>query len=176
MNLTALPLEDPTDETFDRLLVEPLAAAPYVADSALTWFDLGSGGGSPAIPLKILRTRAKLTMVEAKARKAAFLREAVRAVGLEGVVVENARFEELGSDLEGKAKLVTIRAVRGDAVVFDSATKLLSRGGQLFWFGADADRASQIGGFSVITSVNLLGMPASTLSVLEPTFHVEQKG
>ena len=37
INLTALPLEAPTDETFDRLLVEPLAAAPQL--------ELGSDGG-----------------------------------------------------------------------------------------------------------------------------------
>ena len=29
INLTALPLDPPTDETFDRLLIEPLAAAPH---------------------------------------------------------------------------------------------------------------------------------------------------
>ena len=30
INLTALPLDAPTDETFDRLLVEPLAAAKQI--------------------------------------------------------------------------------------------------------------------------------------------------
>src|SRR5258706_7726364 len=74
INLTALPLDSPTDETYDRLLVEPLSAGRFVPDSPLTWFDLGSGGGSPAIPLKILLTRLKLTMVEAKALKSPFLR------------------------------------------------------------------------------------------------------
>ncbi len=107
INLTALALDPPTDETFDRLLVEPLAAAPHVtrgqtgSDRCQTprqggggqtgvrhltdpsvWFDLGSGGGSPAIPLLIARPTMRLTMIESKTRKAAFLREAVRAVGL----------------------------------------------------------------------------------------------
>ena len=50
INLTALPLGSPTDETFDRLLVEPLVAAKYIPDSARLWLDLGTGGGSPAIP------------------------------------------------------------------------------------------------------------------------------
>ena len=40
--------------------------------------DVGSGGGSPAIPLKLAVPRLALTMVEVKARKSAFLREAVR--------------------------------------------------------------------------------------------------
>src|SRR5258706_16203374 len=71
VNLTALQLEELTDSAVDRLLVEPLAAARFVLDSPLVWFDLGSGGGSPAIPLKIVRPAARLTMVESKVRKAA---------------------------------------------------------------------------------------------------------
>ena len=43
--------------------------------------DVGSGGGSPAIPFKLASPRLKLTMVEAKARKSAFLREAIRHLG-----------------------------------------------------------------------------------------------
>ena len=57
INLTSLRLEPPADETFDRLFVEPIVADTAIADavsalpSAPTWIDLGSGGGSPAIPL-----------------------------------------------------------------------------------------------------------------------------
>ena len=67
INLTALPLDAPTDETFDRLLVEPLAAAKQIpTHTASVWLDLGSGGGSPAIPLKIARPALRLTMIESK--------------------------------------------------------------------------------------------------------------
>ena len=46
INLTALPLNPPTDETFDRLLVEPLCASRQIPDDRSSiWFDLGSGGG-----------------------------------------------------------------------------------------------------------------------------------
>src|SRR6516164_7658019 len=85
INLTALPLDPPTRETLDRLFVEPLAAARYFPRDPVAWFDLGSGGGSPAIPLKILHPEASLTMVEARVRKAAFLREAVRGLVLWGL-------------------------------------------------------------------------------------------
>ncbi|MBW8866026.1 MAG: class I SAM-dependent methyltransferase, partial [Acidobacteria bacterium] len=88
VNLTALPLNPPGDETFDRLFVEPVVAAAHIEplnfrDAPLKWIDLGSGGGSPAIPLKIVRPSWHLTMVEAKERKAAFLREAIRALRLQ---------------------------------------------------------------------------------------------
>ena len=57
INLTALSLDPLADEALDRLFIEPLAAAPYIREALdvtplSVWFDLGSGGGSPAIPLK----------------------------------------------------------------------------------------------------------------------------
>src|SRR5438874_7270794 len=66
INLTAFPTDDPTDEAFDRLFIEPLAAAQHVDDSWTPWFDFGSGGGSPSIPLKLAKPDLVLTMVESK--------------------------------------------------------------------------------------------------------------
>ena len=115
INLTALPLDNPTPETLDRLLLQPLQVAAKLPDRPLCWFDLGSGGGSPAIPIKLVRPQLSLTMVESRARKAAFLQEALRALGLVGRV-ENVRFEELihRGDLSGVADLITVRAVKID--------------------------------------------------------------
>jgi 16S rRNA (guanine527-N7)-methyltransferase len=170
INLTALPVDEPTDETFDRLLIEPLAASRLVADSPFTWFDLGSGGGSPAIPLKILRSRLGLTMVEARERKAAFLREVVRVLGLEGVVVENARFETLAPQLTGTADLVTVRAVRADAAMFAAAARLLKDGGRVLWFGTGPGRVPGTDGFRIVEAVSLPGGHSSAVTVLQRVF------
>lgn len=137
INLTALPLARPTDETFERLLIEPLRVASGIKNSPLRWFDLGSGGGSPALPIKIARPSLRLTMVESKVRKAAFLRDAVRQLGIESADVINDRFETLldHSDLREVAELVTIRAVRVDQALIDVCQYLLSAGGQLRLLG-----------------------------------------
>src|SRR5262249_62154900 len=88
VNLTSLALDPPGDETFDRLVVEPIVAAermhgvPGGSSSVAVWYDLGSGGGSPAIPLKLVRSSWTLTMVESRERKAMFLREAGRHLKL----------------------------------------------------------------------------------------------
>src|SRR3954447_13218027 len=124
INLTALPLDPPTDETFDRLLVKPLAAAKHIpTHTASVWFDLGSGGGSPAIPIKIARPALRLTMIESKERKGAFLREAVRVLGLADVRVETSRFEDVAGlpDFSGTADFITVRAVRLDEDLFQLA-------------------------------------------------------
>ena len=138
MNLTALALEDLPEETADRLILEPVAASSFLGRGPIRWFDLGSGGGSPAVPLKLCRPEARLIMVESKGRKAAFLREAVRTLTLQSAVVENCRFEDLETieDLKGAAEYVTVRAVRPDAAMFQTASCLLQPGGQLLVFGS----------------------------------------
>lgn len=175
INLTAFPLLQPTDETYDRLFVEPLAAAPHVQDGKAVWFDLGAGSGSPAIPLKIARPTLRLTMVESKARKAAFLREAVRVLGLEHTRVEHTRFEEVAirPNVAGTAGLVTVRAVRPDAVLFSTAAHLLKRHGQLLLFRRSAD-VPEAEGFDHAQSAVLLENPTVVLGVLRRVFHVEQ--
>ena len=175
INLTALPLAEPTEEAFDRLLIEPLAAARWVRDSSCRWVDLGSGGGSPAIPLKIVKPALRLTMVESKARKAAFLREAIRTIGLPGASVADARFEEYASrtESEGSADLITVRAVRADSALFDAAARLLAPTGRLLMFCPTAS-AIAAPGFSHIETRALTDSPAY-LAICERMFHVEQR-
>lgn len=134
INLTALPLQVPTDATFDRLFIEPLLAAELIPDVAGTWFDLGSGGGSPALPLKMVRRSLSLTLVESKTRKAAFLREAVRELKLPGTEVANMRFQELPTPMPA-ADLVTVRAIRLDRTLLDESARLLRVGGHMLFFG-----------------------------------------
>lgn len=137
INLTSLPLEPPTAAAIDRLLIEPLTAIPLLSPNAAVWFDLGSGGGSPAIPLHIARDARHLRMVESKERKAAFLREAVRGLGLQGAEVLATRIEALVEDVRNRAAadLVTVRAVRLSAPLFSQLDSLLRPGGQAALFG-----------------------------------------
>jgi 16S rRNA (guanine527-N7)-methyltransferase len=174
INLTALPLDRPTDETFDRLLIEPLAAGGVMINAPLIWIDIGSGGGSPAIPLKILHSQLSLRMVEAKERKAAFLREVSRVLGLVDASVEHARFEDLAPSLARAVDLVTVRAVKADSALFDTAARLLVNGGRLLWFGAALTDAAVPEGFHKTDVMKLLAPANSTLVVLQRVFHVEQ--
>jgi len=174
MNLTALSLEPLMDTAIDRLFVEPLLTARVVPETPLRWLDLGSGGGSPAIPLKLVRPAAVLTMVESRGRKAAFLREAVRTLGLVGADVRNCRFEELSDDqrIAGNAELVTVRAVRPDQALFDCARAVLVDGGQLLLFGPQDESCPVPAGFELTQTVALA---RSSVVVLRRVFHVEQR-
>jgi len=166
VNLTALPLDPPGDETFDRLLVEPVLAAEHLEPSnlrgtPLTWIDLGSGGGSPAIPLKIVRPSWALTMVEARERKAAFLREAIRSLHLHGAAVENVRFERFEG--RSRADIVTTRAVKLDSALGEAIRLVLKRDGILAVFGSSE---ASLSGFIVQKSVSLIPQSTTVLTVL----------
>lgn len=133
INLTSLV--DP-DEAIDRLILEPLLASRFVSPGAKTMMDVGSGGGSPAIPLKLALPRLALTMVEVKARKSAFLREVIRQLELPEAHVETARVEELltRSELYEAHDLVALRAVRVEGRTLVTLQAFLRPGGELFLF------------------------------------------
>jgi len=140
INLTAL--SDP-DEAIDRLLLEPLAAARHLPEGTAHVMDIGSGGGSPAIPLKLAAPTVSLTMVEVKVRKSAFLREAIRHLSLSDAQVENARYEELlvRPELHEHFDVLTIRAVRVQPKTLMSLQAFVRPLGTLMLFrGAEGGR------------------------------------
>jgi 16S rRNA (guanine527-N7)-methyltransferase len=133
MNLTAL---DEPDSAVDRLIVEPVVASAAIDASARVLVDIGSGGGSPAIPLKVARPELALTMIEVKTRKSVFLREVVRHLGLVEATVETGRFEQVLSrpDMHGSVDVLSIRAVRADIEHVQVFGAALRSQGQQLWF------------------------------------------
>jgi 16S rRNA (guanine527-N7)-methyltransferase len=134
INLTALSLDGFPPKTLDRLVLEPLAASQLVPQAASAWIDVGSGGGSPAIPLKIVRRSLALTMVEARSRKAAFLREAIRVLDLPATTVVTSRFEELAASSPSTSDLISARAIRTDPALMQAVELALRVGGNLLLF------------------------------------------
>ena len=133
INLTSL--ENP-DEAIDRLLLEPVAAARHVSDISPAVMDIGSGGGSPAIPMKLSLSSSSVTMVEVKARKSAFLREAVRALALGSATVETARYEELLTrpEMHEAFNVLSLRAVRVEPRTLLTLQAFVKPGGSVFLF------------------------------------------
>lgn len=138
INLTSL--DDP-DEAIDRLLLEPVVAARHLSPAVVDVMDVGSGGGSPALPLALaLGPQVRLTMVEVKARKSAFLREAVRHLGLTDARVETSRYEELLAlpELHEKFDVLSMRAVKVEPRVLMTLQAFVNPGGSLLLFRGPA--------------------------------------
>jgi len=88
-NLTAI--RDP-DEMVPKHLLDSLAIAPFVHASLA---DIGSGAGLPGIPLALALPDLDVTVVESNGKKARFLREAQRHLGLKNLHVAESRAESV---------------------------------------------------------------------------------
>lgn len=115
------------DHVLDSLscfLFRPLSGAGRLA-------DMGSGGGLPGIPIKIARPDLQVTLVESTGKKSRFLRQVADTLALEGVVVANARVEDLAQSRTHREAydVVTARAVSRLAVVAEYCVPLLRVGG-----------------------------------------------
>jgi 16S rRNA (guanine527-N7)-methyltransferase len=167
VNLTAFDVEALSDEAIDRLLVEPLAAVRFFDPGVTHWVDLGTGGGSPAIPLKLSRPAATLRMVESRGRKVAFLREVVRGLGVTAATVEPSRFEQLVGRPEwtGSAEIVTARAVRHDSLFVALVEQLLRPGGALLAFDSQNAEPIESDRLELAAAPLLLQGQASRLSI-----------
>jgi 16S rRNA (guanine527-N7)-methyltransferase len=123
-----------------RHFLESLALAPALREAGLLAperrervLDLGAGAGLPGLPLKIAAPGISLTLLEATARKADFLREVVAELALDGVEVLTGRAEE-AARLPGRREayeLVLARAVAPLPTLLELALPFLRLGGLL---------------------------------------------
>jgi 16S rRNA (guanine527-N7)-methyltransferase len=166
INLTSL---SDVDEAVDRLLLEPVAASAFLPHR-IELVDLGSGGGSPAVPLALATEASRLVMIESRARKAAFLREVARELALAGTV-EAARFEAVANnpDFAGRFGLASVRAVRMDPQLFQSIEALLRPHGYAALFrGVETSEPDRLPpSLTPVSSHPLVAASRSALTVLQ---------
>ncbi len=96
VNLTAI--RDPL-EILQRHFCESMFAANVVELGKCRLADIGTGAGFPGLALKILLPEAQIVLVESNIKKATFLAEVVRALGITGANVLVSRYEELGEEI-----------------------------------------------------------------------------
>lgn len=123
INLTGAETGDAAFKT----LVSPILGAEVLLEGSV--IDVGSGNGSPGLILAALRPDLPFTLLEPRAKRWAFLREAAREMGLDNVTVERARSD----NYTGRpARTVTMRAVGLDP---ETLHPLLLPGGCVLVFG-----------------------------------------
>jgi len=93
-NLTAI--RDP-QEIHIKHFLDSLTCLIAMREPLQGWLiDIGTGAGFPGIPLKIMRPKMQLTLVESVGKKAEFCRHVVKILDLQGVEVVQERAETLG--------------------------------------------------------------------------------
>ena len=111
-----------------RHLLDSLAMHPFL-DGISSLADLGTGPGLPGIPLAIARPGLRVTLVEANGKKARFLREAVRSLGLGNAEVAETRIEALHRPAAFDA--ITARALATLPQILELGGHLLAPDGKL---------------------------------------------
>ena len=96
ISLTAI--RDPLEILY-RHFCESMYAAEAIPVQGGRLADVGSGGGFPGLPLKIIRPDLRVFLVESNLKKATFLAEVVRELGLNGTQVLVRRYEELHEEI-----------------------------------------------------------------------------
>jgi 16S rRNA (guanine527-N7)-methyltransferase len=114
------------------LIEDCLVLVAHLGD-ARTVVDVGSGGGLPGLPLKIVRPDLELTLIETDQDKAAFLVHACAELGLEGVNVVARRAEDAGHDprLREAFDVAVARALAPLPVLAELCLGLVRVGGRL---------------------------------------------
>jgi 16S rRNA (guanine527-N7)-methyltransferase len=152
-----LSLVGPCTETelIDRHFGESLAALPLLPREAASLVDVGSGAGFPGLVLAAARPDLRVTLVEPRQRKWAFLVAAARRAGLSCTCL-NARVESpLPPGLPVETDLVTSRALSLAGVLEPLAARVAAGGAILLWLGQDGPPA--LPGFHIDREVRLPG-------------------
>lgn len=117
--------------------------------------DIGTGAGFPGIPLKLVMPELELILVDSNRRKCAFLKTAIREMGLTGISVLNDRAENLveGESNRGQYGTLISRGVGNLGQMLDWADFLLAEEGEIIlWKGSGFDaefKSLELKGWSV---------------------------
>ena len=127
VNLTALKGKD----LVRRLIAEPIWIGRELEISG-ELLDVGSGNGSPAIPLALTRKLDQVHLVESRTRRVAFLRQIVQQLQLSNCKVLKTRLEEMSPDI-GRLDYVTLQAVAPDPNVLSALRRSVCEKTKLVW-------------------------------------------
>ena len=123
-----------------RLVAEPVwIASQLPLAGSLT--DIGSGNGSPAIPIHIVHPFETCRLIEARVKRAAFLRHLATRLSLQNVEVHRARFEEIAPEF-GKTDWITLRAVAVSDKLIDAIRLIAGPMTTIVWISSQGARCS----------------------------------
>ncbi|MDO9309021.1 MAG: 16S rRNA (guanine(527)-N(7))-methyltransferase RsmG [Deltaproteobacteria bacterium] len=127
VNLTSITDEN---EIVIKHFIDCLHLAPHVLNEDIL-LDIGSGGGLPVIPLKIVRPDTMMVSVDAVGKKINFQRHVIRLLGLKKIEALHARIEDLDKTHAGKFSLITSRAFTRLDHFVSLASPLLAANGRI---------------------------------------------
>lgn len=118
------------DTLIRKHILDSLALLPWIPSGSRV-LDLGSGAGFPGLPIAIANQSLKVTLVEARRKRANFLKESIRKLGLHNAKAHEGRTEELAQEQEllRAFDIVTTRATWNIALFLRHADPFLRHRG-----------------------------------------------
>jgi 16S rRNA (guanine527-N7)-methyltransferase len=133
----------------ERHVQDSLRAAAVVSTGDRTAYDLGSGAGLPGVVVAIACPDLRVTLVESRRPRAAFLQLVVDRLSLTNTEVSNERVETLTEPVD----LCFSRAFARVGVAWSAADRLLAPGGRLVYFAGERFDHSELPPDAVSTLV-----------------------
>ena len=94
INLTAI--KDPL-KVAEKHFIDSIAPISFFENEKCL-MDIGSGGGFPGIPIKIMKPSLKVTLIDSSRKKINFLKNVIRTLHLENIDAVHSRVEDLHED------------------------------------------------------------------------------
>lgn len=158
MNLTAIT--EPKDVSLKHMLDSLFAYEAGFFTEGMRVCDVGTGAGFPGIPLKIMHSGLRVTLMDALGKRLKFLEDVTAALGLSEIVTCHIRAEDAGRALlhRNKYDVVIARAVARLNILAEYCLPLVKPGGVFAAMKAaeyaqevqEAERAIQILGGRIV--------------------------
>ncbi|MFO8085125.1 MAG: 16S rRNA (guanine(527)-N(7))-methyltransferase RsmG [Desulfobacterales bacterium] len=167
-NLTSIT--DPFEIAIKHFL-DSIAAAPLIP-AGTRFLDIGSGGGFPGIPLKIMLPSNSALLIDASRKKTAFLQHLIRLIKLPNISAGHLRSEHLQKYPEYKNffDVIVCRALADLKTFIETACPLLSDKGFLLAYKANITESeiNQIQKIECSISGNIIDWVVSTTNYRLP--------
>lgn len=170
-NLTAIT--DPGEVAVKHFL-DAIVPSRHIPSGAVL-LDIGSGGGFPGIPLKIMDPSLSVTLIDSVRKKTSFLNFVIRTLGLPGIEALHVRAEALATrpGMARRFDVVVCRALTALADFLRMARPLVRPGGLLIAMkgeisgeeAAEAEAAIRLNG----------GIAVDTVTYTLPVLHLSRR-
>lgn len=149
-NITAITEEK---EVYEKHFIDSVLGLREIKGKNM--IDIGSGGGFPAIPIKIMKEDINLTLLEATGKKCEFLKEVVNRLNLESVKVINGRAEDLAKDNNFRESfdVCTARAVARMNTLCEYCMPFVKIGGKFVAFKGEGEEET----LEAASAIKILG-------------------
>jgi 16S rRNA (guanine527-N7)-methyltransferase len=138
INLTAI--QDPLEIAIKHVL-DSIIPSVIIPRGKTKLLDIGSGGGFPGIPLKILIPSLSVTLIDASQKKISFLKQVIRTLKLKRIDAIHIRAQEMAGmvEFEKNFDIIISRALTSLESFVAMALPLLSENGMLIALKGNVD-------------------------------------